>query len=123
MRTTDLGRLDHDGFLWITGRADGAINRGGFKVLPETVESVLLRHPAVRAAGVVGVPDPRLGQVPVAGVEVGTPVTEEELREWLRERLLTYQVPARVVIVDSLPRTPSMKVSKPQLLGLLTESR
>lgn len=122
VRTTDLGRIDEDGFLWITGRADGAINRGGFKVLPETVESALLQHPAVRAAGVVGLPDPRLGQVPVAGVEVRTSVTEDELREWLRERLLRYQVPARVVIVDSLPKTPSMKVIRPQLLDLLIES-
>lgn len=123
VRTTDLGRIDDDGFVWITGRADGAINRGGFKVLPETVESALLRHPAVRSAGVVGLPDPRLGHVPAAGVEVRTPVTEDELREWLRERLLKYQVPVRIVIVDSLPKTPSMKVSKPKLLDLLTEHR
>lgn len=120
VRTTDLGRLDDEDFLWITGRADGAINRGGFKILPEAVESALLQHPAVRAAGVVGLPDPRLGQVPVAGVELRSPVDESELLAWLRTRLLKYQVPTRIAIVEALPRTPSMKVSKPQLRELLT---
>ena len=119
VRTTDLGRFDRDGFLWITGRADGAINRGGFKVLPESVESVLLSHPAVRSAGVVGLPDPRLGDVPVAGVEVFRLVEETELLEWARERLLKYQVPSRIVIIESLPKTPSMKVSRPRLRELL----
>lgn len=119
VRTTDMGRFDEDGFLWITGRADGAINRGGFKILPESVESALLEHPAVRSVGVVGLPDARLGHVPVAGVEVSSPVAEEELLDWARTRLLKYQVPARVVIVDALPRTPSLKVSRPQLREML----
>jgi acyl-CoA synthetase (AMP-forming)/AMP-acid ligase II len=119
VRTTDLGRLDADGFLWVTGRADGAINRGGFKIMPEVVEAALARHPAVRAAGVVGVPDPRLGQVPVAAVEASEPVTAAELSGWLREQLLAYQVPTRIEIVPELPRTPSMKVSRPGVLALL----
>jgi acyl-CoA synthetase (AMP-forming)/AMP-acid ligase II len=117
--TTDLGRFDADGFLWITGRADGAINRGGFKVLPEAVESVLAQHPAVRGVGVVGLPDARLGQVPVAAVELDGPCEPEAILTWARERLLKYQVPTRVVVVDALPRTPSMKVSRAQLLELL----
>lgn len=119
VRTTDLGRLDEDGFLWVTGRADGAINRGGFKILPETVEVTLGAHPAVRAAAVAGVRDARLGEVPVAAVEVSGSVTEEELMAWARERLLKYQVPARIHVVEELPRTPSWKVSRPRLLTLL----
>jgi acyl-coenzyme A synthetase/AMP-(fatty) acid ligase len=119
VRTTDLGRLDSDGFLWVTGRADGAINRGGFKIMPEAVEAALVEHPAVRAAGVIGLPDPRLGQVPVAVVETSARVTAEELMTWLRERLLAYQVPVRIEIVHELPLTPSMKVSRPDLLALL----
>jgi acyl-CoA synthetase (AMP-forming)/AMP-acid ligase II len=122
VRTTDLGRLDGDGFLWVTGRADGAINRGGFKIMPEQVEEVLAAHPAVRAAGVVGLPDPRLGQVPAAAVEACAPVSTDELAAWARERLLAYQVPARIELVDELPRTPSMKVSRPGVIELLEDA-
>jgi acyl-coenzyme A synthetase/AMP-(fatty) acid ligase len=124
VRTTDLGRSDDEDFLWITGRADGAINRGGFKMLPETIEEALLAHPDVVAAGVVGLKDERLGQVPVAGVEVrpGAGVSEDGLLEWARERLLRYQVPVRVRIVSALPRTPSMKVSRPGVAELFAAS-
>ena len=66
IRTTDIASIDADGFVTLHGRADGAINRGGFKILPETVRRVLISHPAVRDACVVGVPDARLGQVPFA---------------------------------------------------------
>ena len=69
IRTTDIASIDEDGFVTLHGRADGAINRGGFKVLPETVRRVLISHPAVRDACVVGVPDARLGQVPFAAIE------------------------------------------------------
>ena len=69
VRTTDLARIDADGFLWILGRADQAIIRGGFKVQPEDVRAALERDPAVAEAAVVGVPDERLGAVPVAAVE------------------------------------------------------
>ena len=76
IRTTDIASIDEDGFVTLHGRADGAINRGGFKILPETVRRVLISHPAVRDACVVGVPDARLGQVPFAAIEAvpGEPV-------------------------------------------------
>jgi long-chain acyl-CoA synthetase len=124
VRTTDLGRCDDEGFLWISGRADGAINRGGFTMLPETIESALLAHPAVLAAGVVGIKDDRLGEVPVAGVELrpGAEVSEENLLDWARERLLRYQVPVRVRIVPVLPRTPSMKISRPGVAELFAST-
>ena len=70
VRTTDLARIDGDGFLWILGRADQAIIRGGFKVLPEVVRTALERHPDVRGAAVIGRTDRRLGAVPVAAVEL-----------------------------------------------------
>ena len=70
MRTTDLARLDADGFLWILGRADQAIIRGGFKVRPDDIQAALERHPAVRGAAVVSRDDRRLGAVPVAAVEL-----------------------------------------------------
>ena len=79
IRTTDIASIDTDGFVTLHGRADGAINRGGFKILPEIVRRVLISHPAVRDACVVGVPDRRLGQVPFAAIETipGMPVPSD----------------------------------------------
>jgi acyl-CoA synthetase (AMP-forming)/AMP-acid ligase II len=112
IRTTDLARLDDDGFLWIVGRADQTILRGGFKVQPETVRVALLRHPTVVDAVVFGIDDERLGQVPVAVVQpvAGAAVTETELVEHVRSLLAPYEVPVTIAVVDALPRTPSQKV-------------
>ena len=77
--TGDLARVDDDGFVWIEGRAGDLINRGGNKVFPDAVEEVLLLHPAVRDAGVVGEPDERLGEVPVAYVVTDQEVADAEL--------------------------------------------
>ncbi|MFC8527167.1 class I adenylate-forming enzyme family protein [Nocardia sp. NPDC057227] len=111
IRTTDLARLDDDGFLWILGRADQAIIRGGFKVLPDDVRGALETHPAVRGAAVVARPDPRLGETPVAMVELrsGTHADADELTEFLRDRLAGYEVPAEIAVVAEIPRTPSGK--------------
>jgi acyl-CoA synthetase (AMP-forming)/AMP-acid ligase II len=119
-RTTDLGRIDADGFVWITGRSDDAILRGGFKVMPADVVRVLVAHPAVREACVVGLPDPRLGQVPVAAVELceGAEIDPQALRDFARTQLAAYQVPAEIRIVPALPRTPSLKVSQPEVRAL-----
>jgi acyl-coenzyme A synthetase/AMP-(fatty) acid ligase len=112
VRTTDYARMDEDGFVWILGRADDAINRGGFTIVPQVIEAALQRHPAVAEAAVVGVPDERLWQVPVAAVQLSSPATPEELIEWCRENLVRYQVPVRIRVVDDLPRTTSLKVAK-----------
>jgi len=111
MRTTDLARIDEDGFLWILGRADQAIIRGGFKVMPDDVRAALESHPAVRGAAVVGRPDDRLGETPVAVVELMDSATADadELMEFLRSRLARYEVPTEIAIVDAIPRTPSGK--------------
>jgi acyl-CoA synthetase (AMP-forming)/AMP-acid ligase II len=121
VRTTDLALIDDDGFVWITGRADNVINRGGFKVVPSDVARVLQMHPSVREASVVGVPDARLGEVPVAAVELhdgAPPIDGEQLRAFAREHLVTYQVPKKIRIVDRLPRTASMKVSEAEVRTL-----
>lgn len=113
IRTTDLARLDGDGFLWVLGRADQAIIRGGFKVRPEDVRAALERDPLVRAAAVVGRRDPRLGAVPVAAVELREPTATVEpaaLRARAAAALARYELPAEIRIVDELPRTPSGKV-------------
>jgi long-chain acyl-CoA synthetase len=123
-RTTDLGRIDVDGFVWIVGRSDDAILRGGFKIMPADVVRVLASHPDVRDACVVGLPDPRLGQVPVAAVELrdGARVDADALREFARGHLTSYQVPSEIRIVPALPRTPSLKVSQPEVRALFETS-
>lgn len=122
--TTDCGYFDEDGFLFIVGRADNAINRGGFKVIPDEVVAVLRTHPSVRDASVVALPDRRLGELPVAAVELragaSTP-TEDELKEHVRHHMLSYQVPAQIIVVPDLPRNASLKVMQPQVKELFQQ--
>jgi acyl-CoA synthetase (AMP-forming)/AMP-acid ligase II len=121
VRTTDLARIDEDGFVWIVGRADQVIIRGGFKVHPDPVRVVLERDPRVLAAAVVGHDDPRLGQVPVAAVELrpgAGPVTADELRDGASRLLARYELPAQIRVIDALPRTPSGKVDLMAVEGL-----
>lgn len=121
VRTTDLASIDEDGFVWIRGRADNIINRGGFKVVPSEVVRVLQMHPSVHEAAVVGVPDVRLGEVPVAAVELrdGAPPSDgEQLRAFARQHLVAYQVPKEIRVVERLPRTASMKVSEAEVREL-----
>ena len=120
-RTTDLASIDSDGFLYIHGRADDVIIRGGFKVMLSHVTDVLMQHEAVREAAVIGIVDSRLGQVPVAAVEVDAACrrpTERELEAFARAHLAPYQVPVKFMIVEQLPRTVSMKVSRPAVKAL-----
>ena len=121
IRTTDIASIDEDGFVTLHGRADGAINRGGFKIMPEGVRRVLISHPAVRDACVVGVPDARLGQVPFAAIETtpGMPVpSDDELEDLVRASLPVYNVPVAFTVVDELPRNPALKVSLPAVAAL-----
>lgn len=118
LRTTDLAVLDDDNFLYIKGRADNAIIRGGFKVLPEDISRVLNQHPDIREAAVVGIPDSRLGEVPAAAIILRNAASQpdaESLKEWLRPRLISYQIPVHFLFVEDFPRTSSMK---PSLAGL-----
>lgn len=123
LRTSDLAAVDEDGFLWIRGRADDAIVRGGFKIHPDTVRKALELHPAVHEAAVAPLADERLGQVPVAGVELepGTSRGDDgalvaELVALCRQHLMPYEVPTQIAILDALPRTPSSKVSRVDLI-------
>jgi long-chain acyl-CoA synthetase len=110
-RTTDLARIDEDGFVWIVGRADQAIIRGGFKVMPDDVRVALEDHPAVAGAAVVARSDERLGETPVAMVQLREPASADAdtLVEYLRTRLARYEIPTEIAIVDAIPRTPSGK--------------
>lgn len=120
LKTTDRAVLDSDKFLWINGRTDNAIIRGGFKVHPDDIVRALEKHPAVREAAVVGLRDERLGEAPHAALVLREGVltpSEDELAEFLRAHLAPYQIPTRFHVLDALPRTTSLKPA----LGALRE--
>ena len=124
IRTSDLAMIDEDGFLYHRGRADGAIMRGGFKVLPETIERALLLHPDISAAGVVAVKDRRLGEVPGAAIQVkpGHQVpSPEAVESHLREHVMATHIPVHWRFVDELPKTLSFKVHRPALHDLFAD--
>jgi fatty-acyl-CoA synthase len=114
----DLGRLDEDGYLWITGRAKDLVIRGGHNIDPAPIEDVLFAHPAVGLAAVVGQPDAYAGEVPVAFVQLkpGASVRPGELEDWVRERTPERAaVPVAVILTEAIPLTGVGKVFKPQL--------
>ncbi|WP_036555590.1 AMP-binding protein [Nocardiopsis sp. CNT312] len=118
LRTSDLGRLDPGGRLHVLGRADGVINTGGHKVVPEQVNSLLLEHPEVADAAVVGRPDPEWGQSVTAVVvpaDPAAPPTLDRLRAWVRERLPAYAAPQVLEVREALPLLAS---GKPDLAAL-----
>jgi long-chain acyl-CoA synthetase len=119
LRTGDLGRLDGDGFLWVEGRVSDMINRGGLKIMPQEVEEALRRHPDVADACVAGVPDPRLGEVPVAWIRpaAGAMPQEAALQAFARRSLAGYKVPVAVRPVKELPRNEIGKVLRRELVA------
>lgn len=120
-RTGDIGKLCADGHLYITGRIKEMMIVSGENVFPREIEEVLSRHPMVHASGVIGVPDPTRGEVPIAFIEAedDTSPEERELRAWCREHLAGYKVPKSVHIVQKLPRNPTGKIMRRELHGLL----
>ena len=121
LHTTDLAILDEDNFVFIRGRADNAIIRGGFKVHAEEVVQVLEQHPAVREAAVVGLKDDRLGQVPAAAIILRDgcePTSEAELASFSKAKLLPYQVPVRFIFLREFPRIASLKPALVQIAAL-----
>jgi acyl-CoA synthetase (AMP-forming)/AMP-acid ligase II len=120
VHTGDLGYLDSDGWLFITGRKRELIIVGGFNVYPAELENVLLQHPSVEEVVVVAGPDERLVEVPVAYVVADPPVAEKELMEFCRDRVAHYKAVRHVFFVDELPKGETRKV----LLGeLQTDSK
>jgi O-succinylbenzoic acid--CoA ligase len=116
--TGDIGRLDDDGYLYVLDRRSDLIISGGENVYPAEIEAVLAAHPAVAEAGVAGQDDARWGRVPVAFVALrpGAAATPEELIAFCRERLARYKVPARVHVVDALPRNAAGKLLRHKLV-------
>ena len=121
IRTSDVVVLDEDGFLWHKGRADGTIVRGGFKLLPDNIERALKLHDAVSAAGVTGVPDKRLGQVPAAAIQLkpgAAKPTIAELEKHLRNHVEATHIPVTWRFVETLPYTAMVKVDRAALRRL-----
>jgi acyl-CoA synthetase (AMP-forming)/AMP-acid ligase II len=117
LRTGDLGVLDERGVLRIVGRSKDMFIVGGFNAYPAEIENLLVRHPAVREAAVVGVPDERLGEVGIAFV-VAAPdsdVTGPDIADWARGEMANYKAPRAVELVDELPRNATGKVRKDDL--------
>jgi oxalate---CoA ligase len=113
-RTGDVGYLDQEGFLFLTGRLTELINRGGAKISPIEVDDVLLAHPTVSAAATFAIPDELLGEDIAAAVVLveGGGASPRELRRWMVHQLAPHKVPRRIWFVDDLPRTASGKVQR-----------
>ena len=121
LRTGDLGKLDGDGFLYVVGRVRDMVVCGGFNVYPAQVEAALNDLPQVADSAVAGVPDDRLGEVPVAAVVLrsGATTDADAIRHALRTRLAAYELPRRVAFVDAIPRHDSGKVDRDQVARLV----
>lgn len=118
LRTGDLGRIDSDGYLWITGRAKDLIIRGGHNIDPAEIEEALLGHEAVAFAGAIGQPDAHSGELPCAFVELvaGASVSEAELLEYCKVHVHERAaIPKHLTVLDELPKTAVGKVFKPDL--------
>lgn len=117
LHTGDVGRLDEDGHLWIVDRKKDLVIRGGFNVYPADVEGVLVQHPAVSEAAVVGRPSERWGEEPVALVVLvpGIEVTVEELEAHCARNLAKYKQPAELKVVTEIPKTPVGKPDKKEI--------
>ncbi len=121
LRSGDLGRIDSDGYIWITGRAKDLIIRGGHNIDPAIVEEALAAHPAVAFVGAIGQPDAKTGEMPCAYVELneGASATTDELLEFAEEHVSERAaVPKYIEVLDELPKTAVGKVFKPDLRRL-----
>jgi acyl-CoA synthetase (AMP-forming)/AMP-acid ligase II len=109
-RTGDMGYLDDEGYLFLTGRKKEIINKGGRKIAPEEIDTVLREHPQVKDAMTFGIADPVLGEdVAAIVVPADETITEADLRMYLLDRLIQFKVPRKIWFVDRIPRTPTGK--------------
>jgi fatty-acyl-CoA synthase len=124
--TGDLGSIEPDGRIRFRGRLKEVIKTGGINVAPLEVEQVLLQHPDIAQAYVVGIPDPAKGETVAAAIELRAGATADAaaILTFCRERLASYKVPARLIFraADDLPRTSTGKIHKPSLAAQLAET-
>ncbi len=121
-RTGDLGHMDREGFLYITGRASDMYISGGSNVYPREIEEKLLTHPAIAEVAVLGVPDPTWGEVGVAVCVLapGAVVNERELLGWVDGKVARYKIPRRVFFWNALPKSGYGKITKKAVQAELT---
>ena len=117
LRTGDRGWMDNEGYIYLAGRGDDLIIRGGENISPEEVENVLDSFPKVDEAACIGIPDPDWGQEPLAIVVLkqGESATPEEIMDYCKDKLAGFKRPKSVIFVDSLPRNPMGKILKKDL--------
>jgi len=117
LRTSDMGYMDEEGYIYLTGRADDMIIRGGENISPEEVEEALHSYPKIEEAAVIGVPSPEWGQEPRAVVVLkkGEKATSEEIIEYCRSKLAGFKRPRSVVFIETLPRSAMGKVLRKKL--------
>ncbi len=125
LRTGDLGVVDEAGNLRIVGRTKDMFIVGGFNAYPAEIENILLRHPAVAASAVIGIPDPRLGEVGMAFVVLrpGMEASPDEIISWSREQMANYKVPRAVQFIDHLPVNATGKVVKEELRSMAARQK
>jgi acyl-CoA synthetase (AMP-forming)/AMP-acid ligase II len=114
LKTGDIGVIDENGFIRITDRKKDLFIVGGFNAYPAEIEAALLRFEKILHVAVIGVPDDRMGEVGWAYVvpKIGEQITERDVIEFARRSLANFKVPRRVIFLQELPRTPSLKVTK-----------
>ena len=124
LHTGDLGTFDADGYLRIVGRIKDMFIVGGFNAYPAEIENLLLRHPRIAQAAVIGVPDERLGEVGMAFLvlDPGASVTKGEIIEWSRTQMANFKAPRFVEFVDALPVNATGKVVKDELRARVVQS-
>ncbi|MFC4321668.1 o-succinylbenzoate--CoA ligase [Litchfieldia salsa] len=113
--TGDLGYLDEDGFLYVLDRRSDLIISGGENVYPAEIESILLSHPTINDAGVIGIEDQDWGQVPIAFIVTKEKIAIDEIIDFCRIKLAKYKVPTRIYMVDTLPRNATNKLQRKKL--------
>jgi long-chain acyl-CoA synthetase len=115
--TGDIGYADHDGYFYITDRKKDMLLVNGINVYPREIEEVLYQFPGVKEAAIIGIPDARKGEQPLAFVasHEGVQLEEKGLLEYLRERLAEYKLPRKVVFMAALPQSPTGKILKTEL--------
>jgi len=117
LKTGDKGWIDEDGYVYLAGRGDDMIIRGGENISPEEVEDVLHAHPDIEEAAVIGIPDPEWGQEPCAIVVLkqGKTTSSDEIMSFCRMRLAGFKRPKKIIFTQSLPRNTMGKVLKKEL--------
>jgi len=125
LETGDVGYLDEDGFLFLTARTKEMINVSGFKVYPREVDDMLSQHPAIRESCTLGIADSRSGEAVVSCVvlQAGQSLTEEQVQDYISQRLSSYKCPKHVYFMDKIPETSTRKQDRQTLRQLLSKSQ